>query len=600
MELREEGKRDPYVFQRAILGDKDLDPEFHYELCQFLYHPHRRKLLCGFRGSLKTSAIRSWLLYQGLYCMETSPDERLVEVEGFFPNFSSFLIEQKFENAEAHHAMLQAKFRYGPQSAILQDMFFDRLDGAFDRWTTKRTYLKQSDANAEPFVTIGSLDAKLEGGHKDAIACDDLEGADAETSDIPNEESARFVQDRAPHLLKERYGGYIIIGGTPHGGSPLVWRLRNMESRGTLDNSRRKIWHLWWKSCWTDDGRSQWEERFPTGDLRAEEAISRQAGGHAWRGWCTQMLLQEHIEGIGQFNMERIRENLFHFQYLRWHNEVKLLIKYSKQEFNYSALNAAGEPEIFVKQAQVDVTACRPFIHSDPAHKSKEERIDTSRKPSKWAIVVCLVAPDWHVFVVDCFLKEDSSVDVFLEQWLRFFRYWGPHTVGSCTYDPVGAQSWVTSHMKMLEKYKYPQMKTVPKTWNKNTRRLPRPSTLMAPAHKHSAGKIEHVLHQLQLPHHMGWLHLRADSKTGEIHQSQADLYREHELLGVTDDETFDGIDALSQGPDVWSPPSSKEAVEERIKRQRMIDIIERHENAIYNKPWPDQRDKEILGLTIG
>ena len=269
--LRKKGQESLFFFQKGLLGDGDLDLSLHGNLCRLLQsHDWTRMMLVGFRGCLKTSTMRAWVWREGLYSLEPGPDGIPVPVDGFTPNFSAFWIEQKFDNAVAHHQMTQAKFRYGPQAALLQDMFADRIDGVFERWTTNKTLLVQTDANAEPFITIGSLDSKLEGGHKEAIVGDDLEGADADKSDVPNVESAKFVFDRAAHLLKERYKGRMLLSGTPHGPDPLAYKWKNAEANGSTDNSKREKWKIWWMPAIRDDGKSQWEERYPIKELLLE------------------------------------------------------------------------------------------------------------------------------------------------------------------------------------------------------------------------------------------------------------------------------------------------------------------------------------------
>lgn len=592
------GKTSLFLFQKGILGDGDLDLELHGNLCQMLQDPTwTRMLLCGFRGCLKTSTMRAWAWWQGLYSLEPGPDGFPIPVEGFIPNWSAFWIEQKYDNAIDHHKMMQAKFRYGPQSALLQDMFSDRIDGVFDRWTTNKTLLVQTDANAEPFISVGSLDSKLEGGHKESILGDDLEGADADKSDVPNAESAKFIFDRSAHLLKERYKGRMLFSGTPHGPDPLVYKWKNIEGDGSIDNSKREKWKIWWIPAIKDDGTSQWEERYPTKDLLLEKSIAEKAGGDLRRGWDTQMMLFRSTIGAQQFDMERIVENLYTLERIPAGGKIRHLILYEKQYFNHNKLDRFGQPAIDVKPASIDLAACRMYIHADPAHKDKSERI-SDVIPSKWAIVVVAVAPDLHTFVVDSWIKRDANVDQFLEQWLYFYRFYAPRVHGCCTFDPVGAQTWIKSHLALMEKHKYDKMTSLPAPWRQKRFRLPRPSTMLIESHKHGAGKIEHIVHELQTPHNMGWLHLRADPNTGSVHPSQMELYREHELLGTTDEETFDGIDALSQGPEVWQAPMSKEAVEAKLLRMKIQKMMDTYEGNIYETPWRDTQ-KSVTGTRL-
>jgi hypothetical protein len=304
------------------------------------------------------------------------------------------------------------------------------------------------------------------------------------------------------------------------------------------------------------------------------------------------MMLFRSTVGAQQFDMERIVENFFTLELVHAGGQIRHLLLYQKQFFNHNKLDMYGQPAIDTKPAQIDLAACRMYIHADPAHKDKSERI-SDVVPSKWAIVVVAVAPDLHTFVIDTWIKRDANVDQFLEQWLYFYRFYAPRVRGCCTFDPVGAQTWIKSHLALMERIKYDKMTSLPAPWRKERFQLPRPSTMLMESHKHGAGKIEHIVHELQTPHNMGWLHLRADPQTGGVHPTQAELYREHELLGTTEEESFDGIDALSQGPEVWQAPMSKEAIEAKLLRMKVMKMRETYEGSIYDRPW-EERTTEV------
>jgi hypothetical protein len=150
-----------------------------------------------------------------------------------------------------------------------------------------------------------------------------------------------------------------------------------------------------------------------------------------------------------------------------------------------------------------------------------------------------------------------------------------------------------------MERYKYEKMVSLPAPWRKERFPLPRPSTMLIESHKHGAGKVEHIVHELQLPHNMGWLHLRGDAATGAVHSSQLELYREHELLGTTEEESFDGLDALAQGPEVWQAPMSPQAIEAKLLRMKILKMRELYEGSIYETPW-DIRGTDIPVTRVG
>lgn len=574
-----------YFFQRGVLNDQDLIPDFHGELCAALqglspYFPHAKKLFCGFRGSLKTSGLRAFLLWMGLNSFEESNAEGVP----FIPNFSTFYIEQKYENAEAHHEMLQEKFRTGPQAGLLCDLYRDRLDGAMNRWTKKRTYLVQTDPNEEPFITVGSLDAKLEGGHKHMIACDDLEGADADTSDVPNREARRFVYDRAPHLLKERYRGLIYIFGTPHGAEPLVWTIREEEGGGTLDNGQRKHYHIWWKGCLNQDDKSEWEERFPTENLHLERQLAEQVGGDLKRGWDTQMDLKKHSAAAGIIDMERLASCYYRAEYVRLQGQNRMLLFYEKEYFRQAPEGIAKDLPLERSRTQIDVEALRIYLHADPGHKDPEERISDA-KPSKWAVLTVGIAPDWHAFVIECWIRRNVEYDDFLNEWLRQYRRWCPRVDGSCTFDPVGAQTWFRHDLRHLEQWKFHnRIYSLPTPWRKKPIKLARPSTRIADAHKTGRSKVEHISQQLQPQVNFGWLHLRTPDAAYQDDTSE--LIEELGLLGKTDKETFDGCDALAQGPPVWVPPPSAEAIKAAKFRNWIRNLAASREVTGYDRPW--------------
>lgn len=538
-EWKKKGKQSFYYFERGLLGDEDLNPKTHLDLCNFLqFNPSRRRLICGFRGSLKSSVLIAYFWWRGLYIV----------------NWSSMLVEQRFENAKAHHERLQAKFRYGARAGLLQDIYSDRLPPGMEGWTTERTLLVRTDPNAEPFCTIGSLDGKLESAHRNCIGCDDLEGADADKSDVPNEDSERFVIERAEPLLRNPSEDEIIVTGTPHGKNPLVHKL--------LENPE---WATWWKPMLDKNGKSQWPERFtPEWIAAKQEAIK--VSTKARRMWDMQYLLLKSTTAMSVFDMASIRGNLYSFQGGR-------LITYPCYEREKNP--RTGEVELNRKEKAVDLSACRIYIHGDPGHKSPEERKSDDR-PSMWAWIVVAISPDFHAFVVETWM-EYTSYDVYLSMFLRLYKKWAPY---QWTFEQIGAQSWLLAHLRIHEKNIGP-IESLSRVYSPGTRRLPRPSTRLNDDRPRelTKDKEEWITSQLEIPINMAWLH---------FHESQTTML---EMLEMHPSEQHpnDGIDALSQGPGVWQPPTSPEAMKAMKRREdemRLLNLVEPLTG--YRRPWKD------------
>jgi len=281
-----------------------MTPGLHGPLCNFLQHdPHPRKGVVGFRGSFKSSVVLAYAAWRGLHAPELG-----------LGDWSCMWIEQKWDNAVDHHRMLQLKFgKEGgriiktDQVEILWEMYWDRLPPNLAGWTDSQSLLIRTDPTAEPFFTVGSLDSKLEGKHRSEILCDDLEGADAEKADAPNVESWRFIEERAPDLLDDPVTGKIVVSGTPHGGDPMVWKIREADAGGTLDNGNRKFWHLWWKPILNEAGETNWPERRPQ-EWCERERERGQFSARAQRRWDMQLMLRKASLGGREFDLKTLRE----------------------------------------------------------------------------------------------------------------------------------------------------------------------------------------------------------------------------------------------------------------------------------------------------
>ena len=112
---------------------------------------------------------------------------------------------------------IDGKFRWGPTSGILQEMYEDRLVEFFEKSTSENLYLTRTDPNAQPFLSIAGMDSKLESGHWNHLICEDLEGADEDKAKVPGREGQRFLFNRTDPLLQKPAANPIWLVGTPHG-----------------------------------------------------------------------------------------------------------------------------------------------------------------------------------------------------------------------------------------------------------------------------------------------------------------------------------------------------------------------------------------------
>ncbi len=547
-ELRERARTSLFFFQRALWNDRDLDPDVHRDLCDFLqgtgaHEPWTRAVVCGFRGSLKSSSGRAWMAWKALYGAAAGlPLEDVArylrerEIPGIeakpgvaIPDWSCLLVEQRYENAEAHHEMMQSKFRWGPQAALLQDLYRDRLPEGFADWNKGRTVMRRTDPNAEPSLVAAGLDSKLESMHKDAIVCDDLEGADADKSDVPNADSWKFVIDRATPLLREPAHGQVLVLGTPHGDKPVVWRLRRLEAEGSLDNRRRPEWKVWWREVVDPStGESRWPKRFTPGWIRQMQAKTAKSP-EIRRLWDRQYMLKEETEAGRMFDMDIIASRAYEL-------EGAFRIRYRTDVWDPKKLDEEGWLMGREKVNHTDLSQLRFFMHLDAKHRDPNDHKPGVR-PSLAAIVVTGVSPDLHIFVVDTWIKE-AGLDEFSEQFFFLYRKWAPYKF---TMDTVGAQIWFKSFLRILETGKYRNCMSLARPW-RPARRLPRPSSLLVEAHKANRGKEEYIIQQLEVPTNLGFLHLN---------RAHEELWRQFEAFPSAN-YPADGVDALSQGPIVW------------------------------------------------
>jgi hypothetical protein len=358
-----------YTFQKFGWRDEDITPEVHLPLLLELEKVPLRYLVCAWRGMFKSSCVRAaftWIALKN-------------------PNWAVLLIMNRYENAQKFLKFIDGKFRWGPTSGLLQEMYADRLEEFFEKSTQENLYLTRTDPNAQPFLSIAGMDSKLESGHWNHLVCEDLEGADEDKAKVPGKEGRRFLFNRTDPLLQKPAENPIWLVGTPHGDDPLVWRVRDLvenAEKGDMPNNPLN-WRMFWKEALDSDGNSRWEERFPLSyykTLQSAAALSQDAK----RKWDQQYMLRRKSVGAGFFDM---------------------LVTYPSLDLRPEKVKG-GKP-LFLdspKRKSIDLAYCWSYLHMDFQHKNPADRIHQAE--SLWAIIPVYVAPDMHAFVVDPWIED--------------------------------------------------------------------------------------------------------------------------------------------------------------------------------------------------
>jgi len=563
LEIRKKGLESFYYFCRAIMGNDILHWPLHLPLCEALqgiapgFHEWRELMLCGFRGCLKSTIMRYYIWWCGLY-------------EVYEPDWNCIYVEQKSDNAVAHHILIQNIFRVGPQAEFLQELYQDRIPHGFAGWNSERTILVRQNPAKEPFITVGALEMKLEGIHRDAIIIDDPEGADADKSQVPNREALKFLEERSEPLLNNPSRGRKLLGLTPHGHSPLAYTYRRMDGAGSLDNTERVRKKLWWMPVVDKRGKSRWPQRMSQEWVEAKVEAAR-LSSHAKRMWEMQYLLLERSSAVGMFDMTKIESNRFTLLGSR-------LIRYPTQIVDARQVTKDGFPLVRDDIAHIDMSHLRYYMHLDPGHKDPK-RLLGGDKPSKWAIEVVGVSPDAHAFPVEEFVSRDVTFDQYVNEFFRLYRKYLPFRF---TIDPVGAQTWFGHVLENMETTRYRGMTPIPTIWRPDRRaRVLNPSSVLEEAHKGGKEKEAFIMSTLELPHNMGWLHLNPDLTP--------ELWREHDIFGSTG-SSFDALDALAQGPGIWRPAASPQSIQAMRLRKRLQAVYQVVEPVTgYYRPWKEK-----------
>lgn len=525
------GERSLLYFGVSILGFDSWDKRlarstlkpFHADLCHFLegrgpHYPWNRAVVSAFRGSGKSIwANKAYSWWRGLYIL----------------NWSCKIISNSSDSARVNHfAPMLDLFVSSRRADYLQWLYHHRIPTGFAGWNSEQIKLVQTDAMAMPFLSYWGMSSKFEGYHGNCIIIDDPEGADAEKSSVGNID-AHAVWERAHPLLISQNDDQILMIATPHGDHPVVYKLRDQENwTGANDNERSAI-KFFWLEVEDESGNSRWPEKISN----AAMSQLRKLGNSQQQYW-----LRRRAESATIFDMKAVQDA--RFRYLP--GSDRKIIEYPGYSYDPDKLTDDGFVIPERKKTIAELRRLRFHIHFDPLHKTKEARRAPGKsRPAKAAIVVVGVAADLHAFVVDRWQKDGAELHEQAIELFRLYRIWQPWKV---TFESVGAQFWLMSHIKTVEgqrpDWQNPQSTPhlvgfpIP---------LPRMSARLAEASKTIESKESEYRESLAPYVNLGVLHLEEGARGEEI---------AHQLDNVlNEDETVDLIDALAQGPKIWKGP---------------------------------------------
>jgi hypothetical protein len=550
----EAGEKNLFVFCKGILGFKDLEPELHGELCVLLMSEWRRCLICAFRGSFKSSiATIGFGIHQALYV----------------PNHSIKLVEQKEDNAKINRFRpIVDIFRkssrsdflywlYGPEGSEEED-HMKRIPENFKGWTKSEIIIdwgQMQDPMMPPAITYGGIESAYEGYHGHLILMDDLEGADSDKSEVTSEDAWRFATKVAPPLLIDQARDRLMVVGTPHGDNPIVHRIKEFEQN--LQSKGKHVWDIWWKPVIDSEGKSVFPVRFPPAVLEGLK-LNQEL-------WDTQYMLRKRVSGIGVFDMESVRANMYSTV------EGKNLLRYKHREWDINDLDDDGYPKPKVEIRYVSLKSLRFYELCDPKHR---DRVTDAKQPSEAAIAVIGVSHDGHVFVVATW-ADNCGLEKFAEKVYLIYRKWRPMKV---SMEAIGAQTWFWDYARLLQKNKYQDIMSLPQP-DKKIYPLPPLTARLKEAEKStSQSKHEWIIGQLDSWFSFGVLHL---------HESQEHLLNQVERF-PDKSHPEDILDALAQFPTLIPKGyTSKQQQLEMKRRERLTSTLRDEDDIVgYSTPW--------------
>ncbi len=522
----EKARQSLFYFATAVLGfDRLREP--HHDLCAFLQRPWRRAVVAVYRGGFKsTLTTQSYPMWRAL----------------FIPDFSTKLIENSRENATRNHLIpLIDLFVSSPRAPYLQWLFRHRIPANFAGWNSDQLALIKENPLSMPTMSAWGIDSRFEGWHGPLVVLDDPEGADADKSDVPNEDSYRAYQ-RAIPLLEPPAHGQILVVATSHGDNPLIWRLRELNNWQGEDDNKKSPVKFFWRPLIKSTGEVWEPKRFPPGlvaELALEPMFDQQY----------KLLKRRKVDVV--FNPEAIRDGSW-----TWVDPGKV-IAYKSFEFDIDELNKEGYAERKTVPARVNVDELRYFIHCDPTHRLDEQMRSKKSRPSHNALVVTAVAPDGHAFVMGQWGQSDDLGDM-TDEYIRLMR---KHSAYKGTFESTGAQIWFLKFLQEKGRmFRQAQTIAYMKGDAKKTDFMVDIYSRTVEANKTNETK-EWIFRERLAPwinHQI--LHLNIVENSPIIDQ----------LEEVSNEaKPIDFVDALSQGPEIWTVPVQDEFRQARTRLRR-------------------------------
>jgi hypothetical protein len=575
-ELLLRGEESLWAFTTGILGLDDFDEELglstlspeHERLCLFLEGkliPWRFAEVCAFRGFGKSTWCKSYMLWRCLYRV----------------NFAAKIMCNSSDNArDIHFLPLIRIFTESQRADFLSAwLFAHRIPEGFAGWNSEQMVLVRTNPLAEVAITYWGIESKKEGSHPDFIWASDLEGAEAEKSSAANKASWS-AWTTMPPLLRDRRKGQILLDGTPWGSEPLVWKIRDAEDGGSLDNAKRRVKIFWMPlvgETGNADDPSPWPIRFPPDVVK--EMLTEEVADQ-------QYLLRRANRRADLFDLDAVTN----FYYTKDTFEPSVL-RYETVSFDPDKLDELGHAQGTRRPASVRLEELRFFLHVDPLHRPSNLRKTVGgQRPALFAILVAGVAPDGHVFVIETWTQEGPDLNVQADKVFSYYRKYAPHLV---TFESVGAQVWFLAYVLKRESDSalWGRPTSTPGVLPKMD--LPRLSSRLIEAEKTNQAKDYLYRSKLAAWLNPGLIHL---------HKSQVTLL--HQLQHALDEsQAVDLLDCLVQGCGriltvdkdgkrrhdygkiVWSRPIGKE-IRESLHQQEAVQERRRDRRTGYASPW--------------
>lgn len=525
-EWRARAEADPFFFATSIIGYTDMR-EIHENLLKNLAGVGSwglswyAALVCWARGFLKSSTVRSWVLWKALHC----------------DSWSSLVFSSSEEKAqEIYIRPISKLFRDSDLSDFLNWLYADRIPKGFAEWHTGRIAFLSKDPNAPPSIQAFGIEKAPEGHHVRAIVVDDPEGADAEKTGVPNASAQRFIANARTMLIE--HTDQVVVVGTPHGLDPTVYWIRNMEAGGSLDNSKREAWMLSWIPIINDQGEPNYPHRFPA-EAVAKLRILEQGKDVFW----TQRMLMPPRALDSFVDVARVRRHAYTF--VRARKAIRYRVQAEERTSEGVSFDGGHD-------CVAPISSMRIYAHFDPKHRERTKIELSNREPAHHAIAIVGVYFDLHAFLLESWSRECSIHDA-CHQLYRLYQRWAFFEL---TVEATGAQVWVRPILQLLEK-SFPALRNVTRQSSMGHKYyLPPLSSRVREVERGSASK-ESVHRELLAPLlEGGYFHLPRDGEEEAWRQIEG---MANPILRK------DILDAIAQGPGTsqqpgWRPPLPQES----------------------------------------